>query len=158
MPRFGGSGGSSSWSSISLLTNVRTIINTMGWKGLGQSLVGTVMLAIVFAGIDLLNAIISLPTTLLHALSGALAELNAALLEAPAEMVTSAIGAAAGAFGSGWTGLLGPFQGPLGVGIALVMVWEVLYFMDVVDTDFVGVVIDLPLINNDESEADPGED
>ncbi|MFC7047281.1 hypothetical protein ACFQH6_19400 [Halobacteriaceae archaeon GCM10025711] len=140
---------------MNLLREVSSIIKDLGWKGLGQTAIGTLMLSVLFGGVDLINALFNLPVTLINALADALAALNAGTLIGFFGFISEALGVAAGSFGSGWTGLLGPFQGPFGVALGLIMIWEVLYFLDILDTDFLGVVIDLPdfFLSNDESNA-----
>lgn len=136
-----------------LLQRTQSIIMQMGWTGLGKSAIGTLLLAVIFGGIDLFNAMIQVPIAILQALGFSVAELNTALFGGLANFIGGVLNATGASFGSGWTGLLGPFQGPLGVGVFLIMVWEVLYFMDLVDTDVIGLVIDLPdiLFNSDDS-------
>jgi len=159
----GGSGGSSSgsggWSPFQLLNKSSELIKSLGWTGLGKAGVGTFFLSIVLMGTSFLQALIQLPITLLEALGVNIAALNQAFIAGPAQFLIEGLSAGAAAFGSGWTGILGPLQGPFAVGITAIMLWEGLYFLDVVNSDFFGVVLDLPFLQNDESAAagDEGE-
>ena len=150
---------SSSDSGFRTLRRTRNIINDMGWQGLGQTAIGTLLVSVVLGGVDLLNAMLGVPIAILDALGVSLADLNAAVFGGLASFVGGVLESTGASFGSGWTAVLGPFQGPLGVGIALFMIWEVLYFLDVTDSDAIGFVIDLPdlLFQSDSSGVD-GED
>ena len=149
----GGSGGSGGRDPFAILQSTRSFIQQMGWTGLGQTAIGTFLLATLFGGIDLLNALLNVPISALNAIATIIPAINEATFLGLGGFLEGALGAAAAAFGSGWTGLLGPFQGPFGVGLFLIMLWEVLYFLDVVDSDFLGFVIDLPdfILNSDDS-------
>lgn len=142
-----------------LLSRTRGIIQEQGWQGLGKTAFGTVLLSIIFGGIDLLNAMLNVPIEILGAIGVSVADLNEAVFGGLASFVGGVLGSTGASFGTGWTALLGPFQGPLGVGIALIMIWEVMYFLDLVDTDVIGLAIDLPdfLFQSDSSGVD-GED
>lgn len=141
------------------LRRTRGIINDMGWQGLGQTAIGTVLVSFILGGVDLLNAILSVPIGILEALGVSLADLNSAVFGGLAEFIGGVLSATGGSFGNGWTAVLGPFQGPLGIAIGLLMIWEVLYFLDVTDSDVIGLVLDLPdlLFSSDSSGVD-GED
>lgn len=142
-----------------LLSRTSGIIKEQGWQGLGKSAFGTVFLAIIFGGVDLLNALLNVPIAILEALGFSVAELNVAIFGGLANFIGGVLNATGSSFGSGWTALLGPFQGPLGVFVFLIMLWELMYFLDVVNTDVFGLVIDLPdfLFQSDSSGVD-GED
>jgi hypothetical protein len=131
----------------------------MGWQGLGQTAIGTLFVSLVLGGVEFLNAMLSVPIGILNALGVSLADLNVAVFGGLADFIGGVLVSTGGSFGTGWTALLGPFQGPLGVGIGLFMIWEVLYFLDVTDSDAIGFVIDLPdiLFQSDSSGVD-GED
>lgn len=146
-----GSGGSRD--PFAILRSTRSIIQQMGWTGLGQTAIGTFLLATLFGGIDLLNAALNVPISMLNAVANIVPALNEATFVGLAGFLSKALGAGAAAFGSGWTGLLGPLQGPFGVALFLIMLWEVLYFLDVTDSDFLGFVVDLPdfILNSDDS-------
>ncbi|MDG5775958.1 hypothetical protein VB773_14215 [Haloarculaceae archaeon H-GB2-1] len=144
-----------------LLERTNSIIKSQGWTGVGKSAIGTVLLAVVFGGIDVFNAVLSVPIAILEALGVSVASLNRGVFVGLGDFFGSVLGATAGSFGSGWTGLLGPFQGPLGMAVFLFMLWEILYFMDLVDTDVLGLAIDFPdiLLNSDSTDvADDIED
>jgi len=158
----GGSGGSGEVTrgyGFEVLSSTRDIIQEQGWQGLGQSAIGTVLLAVIFGGVDLLNAMLNVPIGILNAIGVSVADLNTAIFGGLATFIGNVLTSTGTSFGTGWTALLGPFQGPLGVFVALVMIWEVLYFLDVTDSDVFGFVIDLPdlLFQNDSSGVD-GED
>lgn len=142
------------------LERTRGIIDSMGWEGLGKTLIGTVAVSFVLGGLDILNALFQIPIQLFHSLATILPAVNVAFLQAPLDFLEAGVRAGAAAFGAGWTGLLGPFQGPLGVAIALLMVWEVLYFLDYVDSDFIGVVLDAPdaILGSDDTDVAGAED
>lgn len=146
-----GSGGSRD--PFAILRSTRSIIQQMGWTGLGQTAIGTFLLATLFGGIDLLNAALNVPISMLNAVANIVPALNEATFVGLAGFLGEALGAGAAAFGTGWTGLLGPLQGPFGVALFLIMLWEVLYFLDVTDSDFLGFVVDLPdfILNSDDS-------
>jgi len=142
-----------------LLSRTSKIIKQQGWKGLGKSAFGTVFLALIFGGVDLFNAMLNVPIAILEALGFSVANLNIAIFGGLANFIGGVLNATGGSFGSGWTALLGPFQGPLGVFVFLLMLWEFMYFLDVVNTDVFGLVVDLPdfLFQSDSSGVD-GED
>ncbi|AUV80656.1 hypothetical protein C2R22_02455 [Salinigranum rubrum] len=125
----------------------------MGWTGLGQSAIGTLALAVIFGGIDLFNAVLSIPITAFQAIAGLIVDINDATFGGLAEFLGAAFGAGAASFGTGWLQFLGIFQTPLGIGVGLLVLWEVLYFLDITDSDVLGFVIDLPdiIANNDDS-------
>ncbi|WP_436924923.1 hypothetical protein [Halosimplex amylolyticum] len=138
------------------LGKTRSIIREGGWERLGQSVFGTLLLAVVFGGIDVLNALLSIPIRVLNALGISVAGLNTAVFDGLATFIGGFLTAGGRSFGTGWTGLLGPLQSPLGMGIFLFMLWEVAYYMDYVGTDVIGLVLDLPILQSDE--ADTGEE
>lgn len=163
-PAGGGSGGSGD-SSISraqtLLQTTRDIIQNMGWTGLGQSIIGTTALTVVLGGLDLFNAVLGVPMALLNTLAEIIPALNRATFGGIAGFLGSAFEAGAGSFGSGWVGLLGIFQTPVGVGVGLLVLWEFAWYLDYVDRDFFGWAMDLPdFINNadDSGVAEGAED
>ncbi|MFB6128376.1 MAG: hypothetical protein ABEJ47_01310 [Halorhabdus sp.] len=144
----------------SLLTTASDLIQRMGWTGLGQSIIGTVALVVALGFGDILNAFFQIFINIFMTIATLIPMVNEATLGGLAEFLGSSLAAGASAFGGGWTGLLGPLQAPLGVAIFLLSLWEVLYFMDVVNTDVLGVfAIDVPFISSDESAAagDEGE-
>lgn len=151
--RFDGSGGGGTSRGLRLLRKSSNLIKEMGWQGLGKSAIGTLLLTVVVGGADLLNAMFNVPITVLGALTGVFAELNIAVFGSIADFIESVIGSAGASFGTGWTALLGPFQGPLGVGIGLIMLWEVAWYLDYTDRDVIGFALDLPdiLFNSDDS-------
>jgi len=149
----GGSGGSSGRDPFRILSEVKTTIDNMGWKGLGQSIIGTFAVAATFTGLDLLNAMVSIPISIFNTLATVVPALNEATFGGLATFFGASFQAGAGAFGSGWIGLLGILQTPVGVAVGLLVLWEVLYFMDVVNTDVLGVVFDIPILSSDESDA-----
>jgi hypothetical protein len=132
-----------------LLTTSKNLIESMGWTGLGQSLIGTVALTTVLGGLDLFNAILGVPMSLLNTLASIIPALNEATFGGIATFFAAGFEAGAASFGSGWVGLLGIFQTPLGVGVGLLTLWEVAWYLDYVDRDFIGWAMDLPdLLNN----------
>lgn len=137
------------------LERTRGIIDSMGWEGLGKTLIGTVAVSFVLGGLDILNALFQIPIKLFQSLANVLPAVNVAFLMAPLDFLEAGVRAGAAAFGMGWTGLLGPLQGPLGVALALIMVWEVLFFLDYVDSDFIGVVLDAPdiILGSDDTDV-----
>jgi len=144
---------SSSSSSITrsrqLLNTSRDLIQSMGWTGLGQSIIGTVALTTVLGGLDLFNAVLGVPMALLDTLASIIPALNEATFGGIATFMAAGFEAGAASFGSGWVGLLGIFQTPLGVGVALLTLWEVAWYLDYVDRDFIGWAMDLPdFLNN----------
>lgn len=142
-----------------LLERTSELIQEMGWEGLGKTTIGTIFLSVVFLGIEVLDALASIPIQVFEALGGALAFANSQIIRQPINFLASALAAGADAFGQGWTGLLGPLQAPLGIGLTLFMLWEIAYYMDVVDTDVIGTTIDVIGLGSDESAAagDKGE-
>lgn len=156
-PLSGGGGGGGSGGSgrdpFEILSTVQDTIQDMGWTGLGQSILGTIAVTIAFSGLDLLNALINIPISIFNTLATVVPALNQATFGGLAGFVASSFGAGANAFGSGWVGMLGILQTPLGIAVALFVLWEVLYFMDYVDSDVLGLVIDAPFLSSDESEA-----
>jgi hypothetical protein len=138
---------------FAILSRTQGIISEMGWTGLGQSAIGTLALAVIFGGIDLFNAVLSIPITAFNAIAGLIVDINDATFGGLAEFFGASFGAGASAFGTGWLQFLGIFQTPLGVGVGLLVLWEVLYFLDITDSDVIGFVIDLPdiIANNDDS-------
>lgn len=149
----GGGGGSSGRDPFKILAEVKKTIDNMGWKGLGQSIIGTIAVAITFTGLDLFNALLGIPMAIFNTLATVVPALNKATFGGLATFFGASFEAGAGAFGSGWVGLLGIFQTPLGIFVGLLTLWEVLYFMDFVDTDVLGFVMDLPFLSSDESGA-----
>lgn len=152
-----GGGAPTSTSDISraqeLLQTSRDIINNMGWKGLGQSLIGTMALVVGLGFADLFNAILGIPMAILNTLASLIPSLNRATFGGIANFIGAGIEAGAGAFGSGWVGLLGIFQGPVGIGVGLIMLWELAWYLDYTDRDFLGFAMDIPdmILNNDDS-------
>lgn len=142
------------------LERTRGIIQDMGWEGLGKSLIGTVAVSVVLGGLDIINALFQIPIQLFQSFAQILPAVNVAFLQAPLDFLEAGVQAGAAAFGVGWTGLLGPFQGPFGVALALFMVWEVLYFLDYVDSDVIGVVLDAPdfILGSDDTDVAGAED
>lgn len=145
----------------SLLTTASDLIERMGWTGLGQSIIGTMALVVTLGFGDLLNAILNVPIQALNALATLVPMLNEATFGGIANFLGAAFEAGAASFGSGWVGLLGIFQTPFGVGVALLTLWEVAWYLDYVDRDFIGWAMDLPdFINNadDSGVAEGAED
>ena len=149
----GGTSGTSTSRARQLLETSSSLIKDMGWKGLGQSIFGTVALTTVLGGLDLFNAILGVPMALLQTLASIIPMLNMATFGGIASFLAAAFDAGAGSFGSGWVGLLGIFQTPLGVGVGLLILWEVAWYLDYVDRDFIGWAMDVPdfILNNDDS-------
>lgn len=149
----GGSGGTSTTRARQLLETASSLIKDMGWTGLGQSILGTVALTTVLGGLDLFNAILGVPMALLNTLAKIIPALNEATFGGLAGFIAAGFDAGAGSFGTGWVGLLGVFQTPLGVGIGLLVAWEVAWYLDYVDRDFIGWAMDVPdfILNNDDS-------
>lgn len=143
----------------SLLTTASELIRKMGWQGLGQSIIGTIALVAALGLGDILNAFFQIFVNGFMTLATLIPMVNQATIGGITNFLGAGLAAGAGSFGSGWVGLLGILQAPLGVAVFLLSLWEVLYFMDVVNTDFIGVVLDVPFIGNDESAAagDEGE-
>lgn len=135
------------------------ILKDLGWQGVGKAGVSTVFLSIIVYGVGLLQAIINLPTTVLQNLAGLINMANNATIGGILGYLSAALSAGGNAFGSGWTALLGPLQGPFGLALTLFMFWEVAYYMDFVNTDVIGFVVDLWPLSGDESAAagDEGE-
>lgn len=127
-----------------LLTTASDLIDDMGWTGLGQSIIGTMALVVTLGFGDLFNAILNVPIQLLNTLASIVPALNEATFGGIANFLGAAFGAGAASFGSGWIGLLGIFQTPVGVGVALLTLWEVAWYLDYVDRDFIGWAMDLP--------------
>lgn len=136
-----------------LLTTASELIQKMGWQGLGQSIIGTIALVAALGFGDILNAFFQIFVNGFMTIATLIPMVNEATFGGLANFLGSGLAAGAASFGSGWVGLLGILQAPLGVAVFLIAVWEVMYFMDVVNTDFIGVVIDVPFIDNDESAA-----
>lgn len=139
--------------SMKLLQKSSDLISDMGWKGLGQSIIGTMALTVVLGMADLFNAILGVPMSLLNTLATIIPALNNATFGGIATFLAAGFEAGAGSFGSGWVGLLGIFQTPLGVGVGLLTLWEVAWYLDYVDRDFIGWAMDVPdyLSNADDS-------
>jgi len=139
---------------FAILSRTQGIIQDMGWTGLGQSAIGTLALAIIFGGIDLFNAVLSIPISAFTAIAGLIVDINDATFGGLAEFLGASFGAGAASFGTGWMQFLGIFQTPLGIGVGLLVLWEVLYFLDITDSDVLGFVIDIPdiIANNDDSD------
>lgn len=156
-PSGGGSSAPTSGDDLSraqeLLQTSREIIQNMGWTGLGQSLLGTMALIVGLGFGDLFNAVLNVPITLLQTLASLVPALNEATFGGIANFIGAGIAAGAGAFGSGWVGLLGIFQGPVGIGVGLIMLWELAWYLDYTDRDFLGFAMDIPdfILNNDDS-------
>lgn len=128
----------------SLLTTASDLIGRMGWRGLGQSIIGTMALVVTLGFGDMLNALFNIVIQLLNTLASIVPMLNRATFGGITGFLSAAFGAGAGAFGSGWVGLLGIFQAPLGLAVALFMFWEVAWYLDYVDRDFIGWAMDIP--------------
>lgn len=138
---------------FAILSRTQGIIQEMGWTGLGQSAIGTLALAFIFGGIDLFNAVLSIPISAFQAIAGLIVDVNDATFGGLADFIGASFAAGASSFGTGWIQFLGIFQTPLGIGVGLLVLWEVLYFLDITDSDVIGFVIDLPdvIANNDDS-------
>jgi hypothetical protein len=147
-------------SPFQVLNKTQGIIQQMGWTGLGKSAIGTLLLSFIFGGIDLFNAMLEVPISILGSFAQVLPAINVAFLGGPADFIGSGLAAAANSFGSGWTGLLSVFQAPLAIGIGLLMLWEIAYYFDAVDSDILGVVWDAPdtLFNSDSSSVADDDD
>ncbi|MFB6188579.1 MAG: hypothetical protein ABEI57_01730 [Halapricum sp.] len=146
--------------SMKLLKKSQNLIKSMGWKGLGQSIIGTMALTVVLGMADLFNAILGVPMSLLNTLSSIIPALNKATFGGIAGFLGAGFDAGASSFGTGWTALLGIFQAPLGVAVSLLMLWEVAWYLDYTDRDFIGWAMDVPdmLSNNDDSGVAEGEE
>lgn len=155
----GGTGGSGSSSTTSFeratktLDTTRDIIQQMGWTGLGQSIIGTIALMAAFGFGGLINAIFNLPIVILEMFATLIPGINEATIGGLAGLFAASFDAGVSAFGTGWLQFLGIFQTPLGIFVGLLSLWEILYFMDVIDTDVLGAVVDLPdwILNTDDS-------
>ena len=153
----GGSGSTVDGSSVTraqtILQTTREIINNMGWKGLGQSIIGSSALIVALGLGDLFNAILGVPMALLNTVASIIPALNQATFGGIAQFIGAGFAAGAASFGSGWVGLLGIFQTPLGVGVGILTLWEVAWYLDYVDRDFIGWAMDLPdfISNADDS-------
>ncbi|WP_379810925.1 hypothetical protein [Halolamina salifodinae] len=125
----------------------------MGWTGLGQSIIGTIALVFALGFGDLFNAILNVPIAVFNALAGLIPQLNEATFGGLAGFIGAAFDAGIASFGTGWFGLLGVLQTPVGVGIALITAWEVAWYLDYVDRDVIGFAMDVPdmILNNDDS-------
>lgn len=144
-----------------LLRTSKDLIDDMGWEGLGQSILGTMALTFVLGMADLFNAILGVPMAILNTISSLIPALNEATFGGIAGFVAAGFEAGGNAFGTGWTALLGILQAPLGIGVGLFMLWEVAWYLDYVDRDFIGWAMDVPdfLSNADDSGvADGAED
>lgn len=136
-----------------LFTSTKDLITNTSWQTFGKTAIGVVVLSTVTGVANLIQALFNLPIAIVNMFAELIPAINNATLGGIAGFLETALAAAAGAFGAGWTGLLGPLQGPFGVGLALFMFWEVLWFLDYTDSDAIGFVMDLPdiLLNSDDS-------
>lgn len=149
----GGSSSSGGKSPFELLTKVSEIIDDLGWEGLGKTIFGTIALTVTFTGVELFQALLGIPIAIFNMFATVIPALNQATLGGLASFIGASFGAGAASFGTGWMALLGIFQTPLGIAVALFTLWEVMYFMDYVDTDVLGVSMDIVdwIFSSDES-------
>lgn len=127
-----------------LLRTSKDLIDDMGWTGLGQSILGTMALTVALGMADLFNAILGVPMAILNTIASIIPALNEATFGGIATFLTAGFEAGAASFNTGWTALLGIFQAPLGVAVGLLMLWEVAWYLDYTDRDFIGWAMDIP--------------